>query len=73
MLSKMFPDDVQTCPLGTVREPQSTAVEYEHSGYSVHSRSCYSRAQVGTSGVHILSALQVRVSDPTMLYPVLQV
>ena len=35
---KVVPEDVLTCPLGTVREPQSTAVEYEHSGYSVHSR-----------------------------------
>ncbi len=34
---KVVPEDVLTCPLGTVRGPQSTAVEYEHSGYSVHS------------------------------------
>ncbi len=68
---KVVPEDVLTCPLGTVREPQSTAVEYEHStsGYSVHSYSCYSRAQVGASGVHSLFAPQVRVTDPTMLYP----
>ena len=70
---KVVPEDVLTCPLVTVREPQSTAVEYEHSGYSVHSQSCYSRSQVGASGVHILFASQVRVSDPTMLYPVIQV
>ena len=72
---KVVPEDVLTCPLGTaiMREPQSTAVKYEHSGYSVHSHSCYSRSQVGASGVHILFASQVRVSDPTMLYPVLQV
>ncbi len=38
---KVVPEDVLTCPLGTVRGPQSTAVEYKHSGYSVHSRSCY--------------------------------
>ncbi len=71
---KVAPEDVLTCPLGTVREPQSTAVEYEHSGYrlSVHSHS-YSRVQVGATGVHILFASQVRVSDLTMLYPVLQV
>ncbi len=69
---KVVPEDVLTCPLGTVREPQSTAVEYEHSGYSVHSQSCYSRAQVGASGVHCVSAPQVLVADPTMLYPVLQ-
>ena len=56
---KVVPEDVLICPLGTVREPQSTAVEYEHSGYSVHSHSCYSRAQVGASGVHILFASQV--------------
>ncbi len=70
---KVVPEDVLTCPLGTVREPQSTAVNYEHSGYSVHSQSCYSRAQVGASGVHIPVAPQVRVSDLTMLYPVSQV
>ncbi len=70
---KVVPEDVLTCPLGTVREPQSTAVEYEHSGYSVHSQSRYSRAQVGASGVHCVVAPQVRVADPTMLYPVLQV
>ena len=70
---KVVPEDVLTCPLGTVREPQSTAVEYEHSGYSAHSHSCYSRAQVGASGVHCAVAPQVRVSDPTMLYPVLHV
>ena len=70
---KVVPEDVLTCPVGTVRGPQSTAVNYEHSGYSVHSQSCYSRVQVGASGVHVLSSPQVRVSDPTMLYPVLQV
>ena len=74
VLIKVVPEDVLTCPLiGTVREPQSTAVEYEHSGYSVHSQSCYSRAQVGASGVQSAVASQVRVSDPAMLYPVLQV
>ena len=56
---KVVPEVVLTCPLGTVRGPQSTAVNYEHSGYSVHSQSCYSRAQVGASGVHILFASQV--------------
>ena len=70
---KVVPEGILTCPLGTVREPQSTAVEYEHSGYSAHSQSCYSRVQVGASGVHNAVASQVRVSDPTMLYPVLQV
>ncbi len=70
---KVVPEDVLTCPLGTVREPQSTAVEYEHSGYSVHSQLCYSRAQVGASGVHNAVAPQVRVSDPMRAYPVLQV
>ena len=71
---KVVPEDVLTCPLGTVRGPQSTAVNYEHSGYSAHSHSCYSRAQVGASGVHSAVAPQVRVvSDPTMLCPVLQV
>ena len=56
---KVVPEDVLTCPLGTVlREPQSTAVEYEHSGFSV-TVSCYSRAQVGASGVHVLFVPQV--------------
>ncbi len=74
MFGKVVPEDVLSCPLiGTVREPQSTAVEYEHSGYSVHSHSCYTRAQVGASGVHCPVASQVRVADPTMLYPLLQV
>ena len=27
---KVVPEDVLTCPLGTVREPQLTAVDYEH-------------------------------------------
>ncbi len=70
---KVVPEGALTSPLGTVREPQSTAVEYEHSGYSAHSQSCYSRIQVGASVVHNAVASQVRVSDPTMLYPVLQV
>ncbi len=56
---KVVPEDVLTCPLGTVRKPQSTAVEYEHSGYSVHSHSYYSRAQVGASGVHSAVVPQV--------------
>ena len=40
---KVVPEDILTCPLGTVREPQLTAMEYEHSGYrlSVHSHSFY--------------------------------
>ncbi len=74
---KVVPEGALTLPLGTVlvREPHSTAVEYEHSGYSAHSQSCYSRVQVGASGVHNAVASQVRVSDPAMLtlYPVLQV
>ncbi len=73
MFEKVVPEDVLTCPLVTVREPQSTAVEYEHSGYSVHSHSCYSRAQVGASGVHVLFAPQVVVLLPVRVYPVLQV
>ncbi len=70
---KVVPEGALTCPLGTVREPHSTAVEYEHSGHSAHSQSCYSRVQVGASGVHNAVAPQVRVSDPTVLYPGLQV
>ncbi len=69
---KVVPEDVLTCPLGTVREPQSTAV-IMNTVDTVYRVSCYSRAQVGVSGVHNVVASQVLLSDPTMLYPVLQV
>ena len=68
---KVVPD-VLTRPLGTVRGPQSTAVSMNTVNTArtvIH----YSRGQVGASGVHILSAPQVRVVDPSMLYPRLQV
>ncbi len=68
----VVPEVVLTCPLVTVREPQSTAVDM-NTVDTMYTVSCYSRAQVGASGVHIVSAPQVRVLDPTMLYPVLQV
>ncbi len=72
---KVVPEGILTCPLGTVREPQSTAVEYEHMQWIQRTQSVklYSRSQIGASGVHIWFAPQVRVSDPTMLYPGVQV